>query len=263
MTVLAWDEVGTRTYEYGLDHGVLYIPDGDAIPWNGLISVSEKPDGGDLTSHYIDGQKYADLLTNENYKATIEAVTYPDEFERFNGILPVTLGMMATAQPRDRFGLSYRTTIGNDLTEDLGYKIHLVYNLTALPVSGSYNSLSNIAEPTHFSWDIVAVPVAIDGMRPTAHIILDPRDYPEEAISSVETAIYGSESVDAYLPTPTQLLDILSDFWLVVIDNGNGTWTATGPELHFDVLTADEFSIDAQSVTYIDADTYLLGSTDD
>lgn len=263
MTALAWDELGTRTYESGLDRGVLYIPSGIAVSWNGLISVSEKSDGGNHTAHYIDGQKYADLITGENYRATIEAYTYPDEFERFNGIEPITFGMMATNQPRTRFGLSYRTKVSNDLTEDLGYKIHLVYNVTALPAQVTHNTLSSSAEPERFSWDIVATPMPIVGMRPTAHIIIDPRDYPPEAVASVETALYGDGSTDAYLPTPAQLLDILNNYWLLVVDNGNGTWTATGPASYFDVVTADEFSIDAETVTYSDADTYTLGSTSD
>lgn len=263
MSALVWDEVGSHFYETGLDRGVLYVPTGSAVPWNGLISVSEKSDGGALTSHYIDGQKYADLLTGENYRATLEAFTYPEEFEQFNGFSSVMPGFIATRQSRRTFGLSYRTKVGNDLSGDLGYKIHLIYNATALPTEFVYNTLSNDPDAARFSWDIVAVPVSVGGKKPTAHIIIDSLSSSPEALEIINLALYGDETHDAYLPTPTEFLTLLEDYWLIIVDNEDGTWSATGPAAYFTVNTVDEFQIVGANATYSDSDTYQVSSTNE
>lgn len=264
MTALVWDEIGSRVYEAGLDRGVLYLPGGNSVVWNGLVSVAESSDNGAHTMHYIDGQKYADLVSGEDYKATISAFTYPDEFEQFIGIDSVGGGFLATRQPRSRFSFSYRTGVMSDVNLELGYKIHLVYNAIALPSSVTYNTLSNSPDTAPFSWDIVATPVAVPGRKPTAHLVIDTRDLQPEGVQGIEDILYGTSETDAQLPDPTNFLDMISEFFLIVVDNLDGTWTATGPASYFVINTADEFEIsdDNLNATYPDGNTYTLDSSD-
>jgi hypothetical protein len=260
MTVLTWDAVGNRFYEYGLDRGVLYVPGGAAVPWNGLKSVQEKSEGGALTSHFYDGQKYADLVSGERYRATVSAYTYPDEFDQYLGIAQVFESIHATRQPRGTFGLSYRTRVANDLSSNKGHKIHLIYNATVLPGQATYTSLSASPEPVDFSWDIVAVPVAITGFKPSAHIIIDQTGSSPEEITAINDALYGTSSTAAYLPTPDELTDIIAEFFGIIIDNLDGTWTAVGPDWYIDDLDATTFQINDANATYSDINTYTIKS---
>lgn len=262
MTAISWDEVGDRLYHTGVDRGVLYAH-GHAIPWNGLISVDEDNDGGAVTSHYFEGVKYADLIQPETYKATIKAYTYPDEFEQFNGVEDITPGFMATAQPRSTFGLSYRTMIGNDLKENLGYRLHLVYNLTVIPAQISFESLSDSPSAVEFSWDVVGIPVRVSGKRPTAHLIIDSRDYPADALAAVEVLLYGDATTDGSLPLPSEILATAASYYLTITDNGDGTWTASGPDVYFAVNSGGEFELVSVNGGYFDSETYQIRSTNE
>jgi hypothetical protein len=174
MTRLNWDVVGERTFETGVDRGVLYVDGSDGVPWNGLISVSESPSGADLSEYYIDGIKYLQLLAGEEFTATIDAFTYPDEFASCDGTRSVGNGLFVTQQPRKGFSLSYRSQVGNDVDGiSHGYKIHVVYNALAAPSARQRNSLSDSIAPLNFSWQISTKPPRFAGYKPTAHLVID------------------------------------------------------------------------------------------
>jgi hypothetical protein len=207
MTILEWDKVGDRRYETGIDRGVLYLPDGTAVAWNGLTSVSEVR-SREVKSYYIDGVKYLDHHVPGNYAAKLSAYTYPDELETLLGNPDVVPGVVVYDQSAKSFHLSYRTRMGNDLAGlDYGYKIHLVYNVLAVPDDVDMASLSDNVEPASFSWSLTGVPDAIIGMRPTNHISLDSRKLNPDSLITFESMIYGGDEMDPHLPP---LMDILN-----------------------------------------------------
>jgi hypothetical protein len=193
VTRLLWDKIGERLYEDGLDRGVLYLPDDNGVAWNGLTSVEE--DMGEDTSDpvYFDGVKYMDDPSIGDFSATLNAFTYPDEFLEYEGIEAIGGGMFVDGQDSNLFGLCYRTKVGND-TEgtDLGYKLHLLYNLTAVPDASNYQTISETASPLEFSWKITGVPVSISGYRATCHVILDSRFLRADVLAALEDILYGT-----------------------------------------------------------------------
>ena len=218
MAKLNWGAAGQRFYETGVDRGVLYPNGGPGVAWNGLISVNESPKGGDSKSYYLDGVKYLNLAEAEEYSATIEAYTYPAEFEVCDGTAMHRKGMLVTQQPRQRFGLSYRTMVGNDIEgTDKGYKIHLVYNALAAPTSRSYGTTTNAMEAMTFTWDLTTTPVFLLGQKPSSHIVLDTATAPSELITQVENLLYGTAISAPRLPTPTELV-LLFDNYQVLSD---------------------------------------------
>lgn len=201
----------------------------NAVPWNGLISVEEESSEG-AASYYIDGRPFLHLPRPREYKATLEAYTYPDAFSEIMGVAEVADGMYLDSQMGTAFDLCYRTRVGN-ATEgvDHGYKIHLVYNATVTPGALSYQTLSDSINPTTFSWDIQAVPVQVEGFRPTAHIIIDTRHMDAKRIAAVEALIYGDEHSVPLMPSPQVIFDLLSfGDAIIVTDNGDGTFDVTG-----------------------------------
>lgn len=190
---IEWDKPGARVFETGVSQGVLYPPGAPAVPWNGLISVNEEVDGGESSSYHRDGVKYLDAVSGEDYQATIQAYTYPDEFALLDGSVSVAPGLYAMLQPRRKtFGLSYRTGIGNDLQGlDYGYKIHLVYNAMVIPSPRSYESLADQTNAQNFQWTIKAVPPSAGTYRPTAHFVLDSREVPLDTMTFIEDILYG------------------------------------------------------------------------
>lgn len=200
-----------------------------AVPWMGLQSVDEEG-GESAAAYYIDGRPFLFLPKPKEFKASLKAITYPDAFSEIMGVQEVADGMYLDSQPGDSFDLSYRTLVGNS-TEgiDHGYKIHLVYNCTVAPSGLTYESLSDQINPTSFSWDIQAVPVTVEGFRPTAHIIIDTRHMQQTKIDAVEALLYGSETTVAGMPTPQVIFDLLSfGDTIIVTDNGDGTFDVTG-----------------------------------
>ena len=264
MTKLVWDQVGERIYEGGVSQGVLYGSDGKGIPCNGLVSV-EEINNDDLEPLYFDGLKYADVVTIGDFQGKIKAITYPDEFLAYEGVDDWEPGFFLTDQPKLRFGLSYRTEISNDQTPQLGYKIHLLYNLIAVPSNKVYNTLSLNSEPTDFEWDISAIPAQVDRFRPTAHIVIDSRKIDPFLLLDIENFIYGTTEDDAFLPDLDALVRFVQKWGrFIVTDNGNGTWTATSP-LPGVITMLDEttFQIDHENAVVIDPDTYELSSSDE
>lgn len=214
MAPLTWDEVGERLYETGVDHGVLYLPDSggayvDGVAWNGLTSVSESPSGAEANAQYADNIKYLNLISAEQFGATIEAFTYPDEFAQFDGLATPTPGVNVGQQARKTFGLSYRSRIGNDLEgDDYGYKLHLVYGAQAAPSEKAYNTINDSPEAITFSWEIATTPVAVPGMRPTSILTIDSTKVSPSVLADLEDMLYGGVATDPQLPLPSVVIDM-------------------------------------------------------
>jgi hypothetical protein len=210
MSKLAWGDIGERIFEIGLDRGVLYVPGEIGVAWMGLIAVTEEITGGEPRPYYIDGEKYLNLLTAEEFEATIESFGCPDGFGVCDGNVRIHTGLIATQQARQTFGLSYRTLIGNDVQgSNFAYKIHLVYNALAAPTERENTTLGDSADPTTYSWSITTKAPAITGYRRTAHLVVDTRLYGASVISDVEDLLYGTHSTDPILPDPDDLVAVL------------------------------------------------------
>lgn len=221
MPRLNWDKEEDRKYETGVSNGVLYVRKADGtydkgVAWNGLINVTESPEGAEETALYADNMKYLSLFSNEEFKASIEAYTYPDEFEQCDGttivkasagtgIDPVDTGVRVSQQARNRFALCYKTKIGNAVTPELGYKIHIIYGAAASPAERAHDTINDTPEAQTFSWDLTTVPVEVEGYKPISHIV-----------------------IDSTKANPTKLAALLDKLW------GKGTSSGTGtsdPEL--------------------------------
>lgn len=224
MSKLKWDETGSRYYETGVSKGVLYVQDsngkyGTGVEWNGLTSVSENPEGAEPNDLYADNIKYASLRSAETFGCTIEAYTYPEKFAECDGSYAAADGVFVGQQPRKAFGFCYRTEVGNDtMTEsDDGYKLHIIYNCTASPSEKSYETINDSPDAITFSWEITTTPVevGIDGVKPTATIIIDTTKLKGESkttyIKTLETALYGSDTADAFLPDPEAVIKCMTD----------------------------------------------------
>ena len=213
---IVWDAEGERLFETGVDRGVLYPINetgvyGIGVPWNGLTSVSESPEGGEPNPIYADNQKYLNLISVEEAKGTIEAFTYPEEFAECDGSKELAPGVFAGQQNRTPFGLSYRTLVGNDIKgNDYGYKIHLVYGATAQPSEKSYETVNDSPEPAAFSWEYSTSPVTVPGMKPTATLTIDSTKVTPSALLKLEEALYGTETKDPSFPLPTQVIALVT-----------------------------------------------------
>jgi hypothetical protein len=216
MTALTWDQVGQRRYETGVDHGVLYIPDvsGDyttGFAWNGLVSVTESPSGAESNKQYADNIPYLNLQSAEEFGATVEAFTYPEEFGQCDGTAMPSPGVFIGQQSRKAFGLCYRSKVGNDLNDDAGYKLHLIYSAKAAPSERGYTTVNDSPEPITFSWELTTVPIdAGVGYKSTAQITIDSTSADADALATLEGMLYGSAGVDPQLPSPADVLALFS-----------------------------------------------------
>jgi len=262
MAKLVWDQTGERFYENGVSRGVFYGSDSKGLPWNGLTSVEETTNDS-VEPLYFDGLKYAEIVNLGDYQGKIKAFTYPDEFLLYEGMDVRKGGFFLGNQPKQRFGLSYRTEINSDTGVE-GYKIHLLYNLVAVPSDKVYKTMSLDSEPSDFEWEISAIPEQVDKSRPTAHVVLDSRKMDPLLLKDVEDILYGTDDVDPLLPDLNGLVTFVQKWGrFVVTDNGDGTWTAYTPLP--DIITMvgpDEFTIDTEQAVYLDAVTYTLESSD-
>lgn len=212
MTKLMWDNTGERTYETGVDHGVLYEIDvageySTGVAWNGLTTVTESPSGAEANPQYADNIKYLNLVSAELFGATIEAFTYPDEFGQCDGTAEPQAGVKVGQQSRKLFGLVYRTTLGNDVDgNDYGYKLHLVYGATAAPSEKAYATINDSPEAIAFSWELSTTPVAVTGLKPTSLIVIDSSVVDSAKLATLEAALFGSEGGDAHLPLPDAVI---------------------------------------------------------
>lgn len=216
MAKLSWDQVGERFYETGVDHGVLYVVEsdgtyGEGVAWNGLVSVTESPSGAEPNPQYADNIKYLNLMSAEEFGATIEAFTYPDEFAACDGTAFPSDGVSLGQQPRRTFGLSYRTLVGNDVDgTEHGYKLHLVYGALASPSEKAYNTVNESPEAITFSWEISTTPVEVEGFKPTAILTIDSTKVASADLEALEALLYGDESAEPILPLPDAVLDLFS-----------------------------------------------------
>lgn len=215
MAVLVWDKTGEHLYETGVDHGVLYPQDNTGaypkgVVWNGLTAVTESPSGAEATALYADNIKYLNLTSAEEFAATVEAYTYPDEFELCDGSAEIATGVTIGQQTRTSFGLCYRTKLGNDVQSDAyGYKLHIIYGAKATPSERSYSTVNDSPEAITFSWEVNTTPVAVTGYKPTASLVIDSTKVAADKLASLEAILYGSETDEARLPLPDEIATLI------------------------------------------------------
>jgi hypothetical protein len=260
---IVWDKVGDRKYETGLDTGVLYLPDGSGVAWNGLTSVIEHFDKT-TSPVYYDGMKINDLVTLGDFSATLKAVTYPDEFEELEGLYPMKQGIFVGDQMPQSFGLCYRNQLGNDVEGDVvGYKIHILYNVVAIPTDKTYATISQDPSLVEFEWDLVAVPEEVPGFRPTAHIVINSIDVDPLLLAELEEILYGGYSAEARLIPMAELVTKIQEWFRVkIVDHGDGTWSAISDYdgfIHF--FPNDLFNITNVNAVYLNDYTFVISDT--
>lgn len=216
MAKIVWDETGKRFYETGVKNGVLY-PQGEGgtynkgVAWNGLTAVTESPSGAEANPLYADDIKYLNLMSAEEFGATIEAYTYPDEFAACDGSAELAPGVVIGQQTRQAFGMCYRTVLGNDVkNNDYGYKLHLIYGALAAPSEKAYNSINDSPEAITFSWEVTTTPVAVDGLKPTASLTIDSTKVDKDKLTELEAILYGSDSEEPRLPLPDEIAELFA-----------------------------------------------------
>ena len=215
MTKLVFDNVGDRLFETGVKNGVLFVM-GDngqyekGVVWNGLTAVTEKPTGADPTNLYADDIKYVVLYGEEEFEATIEAYTYPAEFEACDGSAALAEGVSIGQQARKQFAFCYKTALGNDVKgQNFGYKIHIIYGCTAKPSEKAYSTINDSPEAVTFSWDVTTVPVPVNGMKPTASVVIDSTRVEAGKLKSLEDKLYGTETLESTLVLPNEIKTLL------------------------------------------------------
>ena len=215
MPKLIWDATGERVYETGVRNGVLYPMVEGAYPkgvvWNGLTAVTESPSGAESTPLYADDIKYLNLISAEEFGATVEAYTYPKEFAECDGSATLVKGVTIGQQPRKTFGMSYRTVIGNDVNnESHGYKLHLIYGAVATPSEKAYSTINDSPEAIIFSWELTTTPVNVTGFKPTACVTIDSTKVDKEKLTALEDILYGTQEAEARLPLPDEIATLMN-----------------------------------------------------
>lgn len=215
MAKIVWDKTGERFYETGVKNVVLYVAESGAYPkgvaWNGVTNITESPSGAEATPLYADDIKYLNLMSAEEFGASLEAYTYPEEFAVCDGSAALVEGVMIGQQSRKTFGLCYRTTVGNDTDgNEHGYKLHLVYGLLAAPSEKAYATINDSPEAITFSWELSSTPVEVTGFKPTSIITVDSVKVGAEKMAALEAVLYGSESEEASLPLPDAVKELLA-----------------------------------------------------
>ena len=234
MAKLVFDAEGQHFYENGVSKGVLFVKKDDGtydkgVVWNGLTAVNENPTGGEASSIYADNIKYLTLMSVEEFEASIEAYTYPDEFSECDGSKEVVEGVYLGQQKHRAFAMCYRTEIGNDITSELGYKLHFVYGALASPSDKNHETINDNPDATSFSWDITTTPITVNvqGVKPTSHLIVDSTKVSAAKMQAIEDAIYGTVLADSTLLTPDDIINIINDTTVYTITTTvtNGTYT--------------------------------------
>lgn len=215
MAKLVWDKTGERFYETGVKNCALYVRDSagtypKGVPWNGITAITESPSGAEATPLYADDIKYLNLISNEEFGATVEAYTYPAEFAACDGSAELTKGVKIGQQPRKSFGLAYKTTLGNDVdNNDYGYKLHLIYGCLAAPSEKAYATINDSPEAITFSWEITTTPVEVKGFKPTSHIEINSKEVDASKLATLEAKLFGAAETEAMLPLPDEIATIL------------------------------------------------------
>lgn len=209
MSRIVWGQTGERYFETGIDRGVFYPLIGPGVPWNGLISVKETPDNGEVIAYYLDGIKFLDSPNSEDFSGSIEAYNYPKEFAKYDGVATIGSVLSIAQQPRKSFGLTYRTKIGNDvLGPEVGYKLHLVYNCLVSPTDKAHDTNTETIEPLQYNWGFSTTPVIISGYRPSAHLVVESTNL--EFITALEDLLYGTDVTNPSLPGPNAVIALLA-----------------------------------------------------
>lgn len=261
MAKLAWDKTGERRYENGVDRGVLYIPNTAGVydngyAWNGLTKVTETPSGAEANKQYADNRVYVNLRSAEEFGATLEAFTYPDEFGQCDGTAEPVAGVSVGQQNRKPFGLAYRTKVGNDLNAEAGYKIHLVYGATAAPSEKDFTTVNDSPEAITFSWELTTDPVDVPGTdpstgkayKPTALLTIDSTVVSASALATLEDALYGTAGTDPHLPTPGEVIAMFSGT-VTEVTPTVPTYNSTTKVITIPTVTGVEYRINDQVVT--------------
>lgn len=223
MPKLVWDKTGERLYETGVKQCVLYLPTNGVyskgVAWNGITAVNENPSGAEATALYADDSKYLNLYSVEEFGATVEAYTYPDEFAECDGSAEIAKGVMVGQQTRKTFGLCYRTTIGNDVDgNDHGYKLHIIYGAMASPSEKAYSTINDSPEAMTFSWELTTTPVTVTGKKPTASIVIDSTKCDPQKLAALEAILYGKDATseqandgaEPRLPLPDEIATLMA-----------------------------------------------------
>jgi hypothetical protein len=217
MAKLQWDKVGERLYETGVNQGVLYVQNNaglypNGVAWNGLTAVTENPSGAEPNPLYADNIKYLNLLSKEEFGATIEAYTYPDEFAECDGSAALAAGVHVGQQLRKAFGMAYKTQLGNDIDgEDYGYKLHLIYNALAAPSEKGFQTINDTPDAITFSWELSTTPLEVTGHRPTASIVIDSTKVDASKLATLENILFGDVGVEPRLPLPNEIKEIMDE----------------------------------------------------
>lgn len=218
MAAITWDATGERLFETGVDHGVLYPISSsgtynNGVAWNGLSAITESPSGAEATAVWADNIKYVNLLSAEEFGATVEAYTYPDEFAICDGTAELVDGVIVGQQARKVFGLCYRTKIGNDVDgNDHGYKLHIIYGAQASPSEKAYSTINDSPEAISFSWELTTTPVNVTGMNATSYLVIDSTKCDAEKLTALEKILYGSAEPDTAprLPLPDEIKTLMT-----------------------------------------------------
>ena len=263
MSKIVWDQVGERFFETGVDHGVLYPYDNGSyqagVAWNGLTNVSENPSGADNNDFWADNLKYVSLRSAEEFGASIECYTYPDEFAECNGERALANGVTIGQQKRKSFGFSYRTKLGNDVDgDDHGYKLHLIYGCTAAPTEKSYQTINDSPDIITFSYEINTIPVAIPGYdKPSAQITIDSTKINHTKLMKIENALYGTENGSPTLPMPADIIAILNAEEIVMSADPSSIEVAVGDTSEAVSITITPTQTPAPTIVWTSADTSI------
>lgn len=254
MTALLWDQVGERTYETGVDKGVLYLPDNNGVynngyAWNGLTTVTESPSGADATPQYADNIKYLNLVSAEIFGGTIEAFTYPDEFGQCDGSASPSPGVFLGQQGRRMFGMAYRTRKGNDIEgTEFGYKLHLVYGAIVTPSERAYGTINDSPSAIAFSWTMSTTPAPVPGYKPTSIITIDSTQVDADNLMALEEILYGTVGSDPRLPAPIDVIEMFGTTLTEVSPTAPG-WNDTTNTVTIPTVTGVEYLINDEVVT--------------
>lgn len=261
MSRLEWGNPEDRVFESGVDRGVLYVDGGSGVSWNGLVSVTEKTSGGEPRAFYYDGEKFKQTFSKEVFEANIEAYTYPDEFGLCEGLGVIRPGFKIGQQRKKPFHLCYRTIVGDGVTPEAGYKLHLIYNAWAYNSERERQTNGESTEALLFSWEVTTVPVAYHPFSSSSYFSLDSREIPAPNMRAIENILYGTEEKPPRMPTPEEVVGIVDTEFssLTVIDHEDGTFTVSGNDDEVRILSGGKFIIDSDAVT-LDGSTYTVTS---
>lgn len=214
---LVWDQTGQKFYETGVKNVALYVQDDKGaypvgVAWNGVTAINESPSGAEATPLYADDIKYLELRSAEEFGASVEAYTYPDEFAQCDGSGEIATGVVIGQQNRKAFGLAYKTTLGNDVKEnDFGYKLHIIYGAKAAPSEKAYATINDSPEAITFSWELTTTPVAVEGFKPTATITIDSTKVDPTKLADLEKILFGDAETEPRLPLPNEIAQLMKD----------------------------------------------------